>query len=370
MSSELGPDALAALTQATSIASLPTARLVELLRADEQVSAHAPDGRFQVDPRDGAVILYSSARARRPHAYVPPPAAPPTSADCPICAGQTTGALDVAPLSAGFTFINQNLYPILQPSPATVTPTRPLAQPPGPAGDAVHGLHLVQWTSTRHDWDWHNLPRADRVVVMQRLAALERRLLFDTEAPPPPDAPPRGYVVIIKNAGAPVGGSLPHGHQQIAYSSVMPRRFQDNLRFLEQRGEPFAAYLLRANPPELLVKDYGSALLLVPYCMRRPYSMLLLVKDWRKRYLAELADGEIMALADGWHDAIRAMLSLMPAIGKEPAYNVTVNNGPGAGLYVEFLPYTQETGGFEQLGLWVCQNTPQRAAAHLRQALA
>jgi hypothetical protein len=59
----------------------------------------------------------------------------------------------------------------------------------------------------------------------------------------------------------------------------------------------------------------------------------------------------------------------MPAIGKPTAYNITVSNGPGAGLYCEFLPYTQETGGFEHLGLWVCQDTPNRVAPTLRDAI-
>ena len=63
-------------------------------------------------------------------------------------------------------------------------------------------------------------------------------------------------------------------------------------------------------------------------------------------------------------------MAIMPAIGKNTAYNITVSNGPGAGLYCEFLPYTQEMGGFEHLGLWVCQNSPGRVVPHLRKQLA
>ena len=63
-------------------------------------------------------------------------------------------------------------------------------------------------------------------------------------------------------------------------------------------------------------------------------------------------------------------LAFMPTMGKPTAYNVTVSNGPGAGLYCEFLPYTQETGGFEHLGLWVCQDNPWRVAPHLQEYLA
>jgi galactose-1-phosphate uridylyltransferase len=226
-----------------------------------------------------------------------------------------------------------------------------------------------------HDRDWHNMQLTDRAIVMRRLAALERKLLVDGRAFLPPSEPdveqpaPQSYVLIIKNFGRLVGGSLAHGHQQIGLSNIMPRRIRDNQRFEQERGEKFSAHLLRQNPAELLVQDYGSASLLVPYFMRRPYDMLLLVKDARKKYLHELSEEETLAVAEGWHDAIRAIRSIMSDIGKEVAYNVVTHNGPGAGLYFEFLPYTQETGGFEHLGLLVCQGNPQDAAARIRRHL-
>jgi len=109
--------------------------------------------------------------------------------------------------------------------------------------------------------------------------------------------------------------------------------------------------------------------LLVPYFMRRPYDMILLVKDASKRHLHELTGAEISAVAEGWHDAIRAMRSIMPEIGREIAYNVVTHNGPGAGLYFEFLPYVQETGGAEHLGLFICQGNPTSAATRIRKYL-
>jgi hypothetical protein len=57
---------------------------------------------------------------------------------------------------------------------------------------------------------------------------------------------------------------------------------------------------------------------------------------------------------------------MLPKMGREVAYNVLVHTGPGTGIYLEFLPFTQETGGFEQLGLWVCQGDPETAAEILR----
>jgi galactose-1-phosphate uridylyltransferase len=220
------------------------------------------------------------------------------------------------------------------------------------------------------------MPQSDRLIAFQRLAALEGKLLLDDTADYPvsgatADArPTHGYVLIIKNFGRLVGGSLAHGHQQILYSNVKPRHLARNERFEDEHGESFAAYMLRENPKQLLVKDYGPAVLMVPYFMRRPYNTLLILKDLRKRFLCECTKEELAALAQAWGEVTGAIMAFMPAMDKAVAYNVTLSNGPGAGLYCEFLPYTQETGGFEHLGLWVCQDSPKRVAPHMREFLA
>jgi galactose-1-phosphate uridylyltransferase len=222
------------------------------------------------------------------------------------------------------------------------------------------------------------MPLGDRIVVMERLAALERTLLAGADELPTSAADgdgtvaegmPRAFVVIIKNYGHLVGGSLIHGHQQIAFGNVMPRHFRDNARFQRRRGEPFSEYMLRETPPGLVIKDYGAAILLVPHFMRRPYDMMLALKETSRQYLHQLGEDELEAVAEGWHDGIRAIREIMPRLGREIAYNVITNNGPGAGLYFEFLPYTQEIGGVEHLGLFVCQEAPERAAAQLREII-
>ena len=358
----LSREKLAALLQNADVAELSFSELVRLYREEPGLADFRPDGDYQIDPRNGERILFNAARARRPHDNRPvaeKPVAPPER-PCVVCQGRTTGIIDVAELSEGVTFINKNLYPLLFPA-AEAVPGR------------VQGLHLLQWTSSIHDRDWHNLPLVDGVVVMERLAALERLLLtsdaeeFPSEGPNPTGE--RVFVSIIKNYGRLVGGSLAHGHQQIALSNIIPRRFLDNWRFEQEHGESFAAYMLRRNPPELLVRDYGPAVLLVSYFMRRPYNMLLILKDTGRRYLHELSAVEIEAVAAGWRDAIRAIRDIMPRMGRETAYNVVLHNGPGAGLYFEFLPYTQEIGGYEHLGLFICQERPENVAAQLRETL-
>ena len=96
---------------------------------------------------------------------------------------------------------------------------------------------------------------------------------------------------------------------------------------------------------------------------------MLLLKNVRKRYLHELNTAKLAAVADGWHDAIYAIRKVMPQMGREIAYNVTTHNGPGAGLYFELLPYTQETGGFEHLGLYICQANPLQVSNNLRHVI-
>jgi galactose-1-phosphate uridylyltransferase len=220
------------------------------------------------------------------------------------------------------------------------------------------------------------MPHADLAVVMSRLAALEKQLLT-TATEEMPDHQPwsgqsgnRGYVSIIKNGGRLVGGSLMHGHQQIGFSNIMPRKIQEDLRFESENGKPFSEYLQRENPPELLIRKYSKAVLVVPYFMRRPYDMILAIKDLTKRYLYELEGEEIADIAKGWQDAIKIIHETLPAIGREIAYNVITHNGPGAGIYFEFLPYTQEIGGFEHLGLSVCQANTLDVATQIRQILA
>jgi galactose-1-phosphate uridylyltransferase len=353
----LGAEALAQILQADHLETLTARDVLALTR--EEIGAFLPDGQVQVDPRNGDRILYHPARGSRPHDNVPPADARLLERECVICQGQTTGVIDVAQLTEGFTFINKNLFPILYPF---------------QGADVAAGLHLLQWTSSYHHKDWHNMPPADCVVVMERLAALEEKLLEGCEALPAAgcidgQAGEECFVVIIKNYGHLVGSSLIHGHQQIALTNVAPRHFLDNLRFEKNQGESFAAYMLRENPAALLVRDYGLAVLVVPYFMRRPYDMILLVKDCRRRYLHQLDPRELEAVARGWHDATYAIRAVMPRIGREIAYNVITSNGPGTGLYFEFLPYTQEIGGVERLGLFVCQESPERAAANLRDIL-
>lgn len=377
MRRELSRENLTRLIESESLESLSFEQLVTLFEKEEGVANYIPDGTFQVDPRNSDIVVFNSSRAKRPHDNRQGESLEidkQYERECVICNGRTTGIVDLADLSEGFTFINKNLFPVVFPSKisgAFPDVNSGVAIPS--AGKPVHGFHFLQWTSSLHERDWHNMPVDDGVIVMRRLAVLEEWLLngsrdYGSKALND-DGGGNGYVSIIKNFGHLVGGSLIHGHQQIVYSNVMPKRFRDNWHFQQKRSMTFSKYMLKENPPALVVKDYGPAILLVPYFMRRPFDMLLIVKDTSKRYLYELTENEITAVTLGWQDAIRVMLHVIPMIGKVVAYNILTDNGPGAGLYFEFLPYTQEIGGLENLGMIICQGNPYDSAKRIRNIL-
>ena len=359
---------VAAKVDAEDVGVLDLDQLTRLFAEEPGILEFLPDGVCQIDPRNDDRVIFNSARARRPHDNKPAEA--PASAaqeTCIVCDDRTTRVVDLAPLSQGFTMINKNLYPILH----------PLAGRQRGADEGLRavGFHLLQWTSSYHHLDWHNMPLADLEVVLERLARLEQTLLRCGHRAMPDNASwgdhsgGAGFVGIVKNYSHLVGGSIAHGHQQIALTNNMPRRMEHNLRFEQRRGERYADYILRHNPSELLVHDYGPAVLLVPYFMRRPYDTQLVLRDTSRRYLHQLDQQELAAVARGWRDSLAAIRAVMPAIGREVAFNVTTHNGPGAGLYFEFLPYTQEMGGYEHLGLVMCQADPAAVAAHLRQVV-
>ena len=361
---QISPTTLRQLTQSESIDNLTFRTLSKLFSDDLKPAGPSQSPQYQVDPRNDEPVVFNPGRALRPNGYTKEKSSPQKKS-CPICEGLTTGILDIAPLSEGFTFINKNLFPMLIPFQTPVDGQE--QQTDHKENKVPQGFHLLQWTSSFHDKDWHNMPIEDGTIAMQRLGALEQRLLSDAYLDSEETfwKGPR-YVSIIKNVGDQIGGSLPHGHQQIILSNIMPRRVKENRQFLQKKGIPFSEFLLSHTPEPLIVRDYGCAVLLVPYFMRRPYDMMLCLKDTARNHIFELTPEELRAVVTGWQDAISAIIKVMAEIGRELAYNVITHNGTGSGLYFEFLPYTQETGGFEQLGLVSCQSDPYLAASLLK----
>jgi len=352
------------LIQAAHIEELSGAELLALFQAEDGLLEFSPQNYGQVDPRSNDKILFNPQRAKRPNADT----VTKTIDSCPICDGHTTRIIDYTALSEGFTFINKNLYPAMFPHEDI------RFRPPGTTRFPAWGMHFLQWTSSFHEQGWHNMAINDLVMVLARLGALEKYLLttfaehFTSSKWDTPDGA-KGHVSIIKNGGLGSGGSLSHDHQQIIFSNALPRRIIENMRFEEKHGKVFSKYILEKNPASLVIRDIGEAVLLVPYFMRRPYNMLLVLKDTSKQHVYQLTPGERASIARGWKAAIQAIHGLTAMQGSNLPFNVITHNGVGAGLYFEFLPRSQTEGGFELIGFSVCQSSPDLAAEQIRQVL-
>ena len=329
--------------------NLSANQMLELFQNNEALQKCMPGLNAVSDPRTQDVVLFNPSRASRPRHKG-------ESSGCPICDGKSTPIIDLEPLSHGISFINQNLYPAVFPHKKT-----------GDAEIQVSGLHFVQWTTSYHDSGWDTMPIEDLAIVFKQLGRLEKYLLY-TDFPQDIIGNQR-TISIIKNAGAYSGGSMAHDHQQIILTDALPARMKQNQEFEQENGIHFADYLLTKTSPDLVAADLGEAVLLVPPFMRRPYNLILVLRNTSRQFIHQLSNMEINAVVRGWKLAIRSIQQIMPQIGKDISYNVLTHNGPGAGLYFEFLPHSQINGGFEQLGLSICQASPELCAKKYQQVI-
>lgn len=359
----------------TDLARHSAADLAAAVRGEADIRPFIPAGGCSFDPRSGLRVIHAATRARRPHDNQPGAADGPArhagDGSCPVCAGKTTRAVDIAPLSRGFSFINKNLYPIFYPDQVPDPAVDFTAPPAGAGATPVWGMHFLQWPSNEHDRDIHNMPAADAAVVFERLALLEERVLHGDFPGVPAtaayeDEPHTGYSGIIKNYGHLVGGSLSHGHFQMAFTNIMPKVTAEDISFKRATGRPFVEHLRAENPPSLNLASRGRFTCVVPWFMKRPLQTML-CHTGSAGYLHHLTPADRADLAVLMGRNIAAVLALMPRLGREPAYNIIFHSGPGGPFYAEMLPYTQETGGYEHLGIFVCQGTPGQTAELYRE---
>ena len=342
--------------------------LLSKLEADRSIQPQSQADLCQLDPRDGTIVLYAEHRALRQdeHSEKTRNKVSP----CPICHGQLTEVVDVLDLSDGFTFISQNRFPVVYPANVQLHQTSRDSLYPDPhhIGRYAYGVHLLQWSSSVHDHDWHNMPIADVSIGMRRLANLEEKLLKQSSGYMPVSDQNKhlyGYVSIIKNYGSAAGASLTHGHQQIAFSNIMPQRTYNNQRFYQRHNINFSQFLLRENPASLTVAEIGNTRIIVPYFMRRPFN-LLIVPQTAAEHLHEMSPKDSQELDVAIQKTMQVYHCLLESLNKEVSFNMAIHTGPDSQLYVEFFPMVQAMGGFERIGMWICQLSAQKAADQLK----
>jgi len=375
----LDAEKLASITRISDIETASYADVEDVVRESE-ARDFRPNPEAARDPRTGTWISFSEARLRRPlsrdnahaEAYAPASEDAPAHADaaasdsddnrphtdCIVCNCRLTPAVDVAPLCREQTFITPNLFPMVYPFPAARA-----------AGG--RGLHLLQWCSTLHAADVHNMCSHDVQTVMKRLTALERFLLHGNAAGFPDTGDGhRGYAAIMKNKGFKVGGSVEHGHQQIAHLSVMPQIIALERDYLEREGLSYASSLRKAASPGLVVAEFqGGVTALVSPFMRRPLEAAIVPPDGAGQFLHDLDENSLNGMAEALRTLTGALSLLMELRKMTFDYNLAFHTGPIGLCYIEILPWTQPLGGFEHLGHYLCQEEPGSAAKAFRDVL-
>jgi hypothetical protein len=147
MNEQLSREDLRRLLQNKNIEDLSYSQISLLIKNEEKISESIPDGICQIDPRNGDRIIYSSARSLRPHdtRLIKEQCSVNNHKNCLICRGETTGVVDVAELSQGFTFINKNLFPILYPESCYKNDLDNLEMLPfSSKGQSAIGFHFLQ----------------------------------------------------------------------------------------------------------------------------------------------------------------------------------------------------------------------------------
>ncbi|MDG2148356.1 MAG: hypothetical protein P8N09_02415 [Planctomycetota bacterium] len=335
----LDPASLARNTASTSFASLGFEGLQDVCRLSS--NRHPPARTMAREERDGFPIVYSETRAQR--LDIPDDV-------CVVCEEQTCPVVDQIHLPGDdVAWFTPNLYPITYPHEE--------------AGAESRGIHLVHWSSLRHDKGLGGSDRATATALLQHLARAEEFLLHHA----PSDFPDRGeghrgHVGIVKNRGHLVGGSVQHDHQQVMLSAAVPSE--------PPRIAGLAHRLLDETPEELIIDcTDGAATTLVPSFMRRPLQTFIVPHGDETGWLHHMEPSALEALAVALAQLTAITDTVMTERWGEPAWNLILHTGPGTGPLIEMRPFTQPLGGFEHLGLYLCEELPATSAGRLREAL-
>lgn len=306
---------------------------------------------YVMDPRNGKAIIYNPSRLKRlsEKGNVEEKS---KNENCIICDGKDklpvfmTRDLD----SRGYNgdpnlcFIGPNLFPHVGPQKVPCLDS--------PSKDSLQGAQYILWVSNQHT-DIDEMSYDDNYLVLSTASDFMERLSKSKE---------QLFFQFVKNKGKVVGGSVVHGHYQGSALPFRSNRNLEDIRFEANNGESFANYILNENPNSFEIKDYGSVVSLVPCCaMKKPLDVLVLPKNTSKINLYDLDERELFELGAALTDITKAWSVMLPSIGKEFAYNLEFHLG-NPGMYIEALPYTQETGGFENMDIYVCQSSPKLAA--------
>lgn len=192
------------------------------------------------------------------------------------------------------------------------------------------------------------------------------------------------WVQVFENKGAMMGCSNPHPHGQVWASDFVPdlpqREDQQQLEWLQQRGEPMLLALARAEVAhrERVVVENSDWLAIVPFWAEWPFETLLLPRFSVQR-LDQLSEAQQASLADAVHQLTTRYDNLFQCSFPYSMGWHGAPSGPGAAaaphwqLHAHFHPPLLRSAtvrkfmvGFELLAEAQRDLTPEQAAERLR----
>ncbi|MFP4365121.1 MAG: hypothetical protein ACLFR1_14760 [Spirochaetia bacterium] len=333
-------------TDAEDISRLSLGELTQFFLEDPEIGSNASDSGLRINPFTGLPVVFSSNRASRPETYS-------RKTGCPICEGNITGIIDKFELSSGgFGFINKNLYPILMPRTGT---------------EGARGFHFLLWPSNLHSKRFETMDIEDAVLNLYRTACLEK-LLEEGGSPDFPETANsrHGYFMFIKNYGNRVGGSIEHDHFQALYSNTEPLAYKHDREYYNKTQVPVSRFYIQNTPAELVVYESKYWAVLVPQFIKRPGELIITSRNEAYSSFFQLPQKALQEMAEIMRSCFKNGYKLFQQ-SEETAFNLIFHTHPFTGIYAEFLPYIQPLGGFERLGFYVCQQTPEEAAEQYRE---
>jgi hypothetical protein len=120
----------------------------------------------------------------------------------------------------------------------------------------------------------------------------------------------------------------------------------------------------------LLVEREAGVTVLVPPFMRRALQAFVIPEGagpvgWIHHLPEDVLDATALVVAR----LTAALNALMVEQFGEPAWNLIWHTGPGAWPVLEMRAFTQPLGGYEHMGIYLCEEHPETTARRLRQAL-
>ena len=317
---------------------------------------------MRLDPLSGRWVVISSARAKRPDAFVlhaqrleHEPLKP-----CPFCPGheeETPPAL-VTYDEAGEWRVRvlPNKYPAFEGDEPFVVENRGPVFTAGSAG----GIHEVLVLSPDHAAAWPDLDDEQAGLVME---ALRDRMASHAESVN------LRYSQAIVNAGREAGASVEHPHGQLLGMSFVPREVaEEQARFARFTARCLLCTTIEAEESvnQRIVYRDDDVVVLCPYWSSVPYEMLVIPRH-HSPHLHTSGDQEMKAVGAGLSRALRSLTS---AIG-DVAYNLVfhsapVRQGDPFHWHVHVVPKATTRAGFE-MGTGVAINIvpPEMAAEEL-----